>query len=196
MRFDGSGIPYRASPRDARAQFALLRRLMPILPALDSVGQSLSRRGTTDPAAAFAAIAPLAAASEDDMAFVVDAALASCEREIGGEWHPALDGADDLDLDATLQIVAHVVTLNFGAFFQVPRPDFWETPLDGPSYQPVTMPNGTDWLYRPALRSLCTYTDLCDGTLHIADVAEMNNLLDVADENQRRAHQAAEKARP
>ena len=74
MRFDVSGTLYRAWPLDARAQFALLRRLMPILPALDSVGRFLSSRGKTDPAAAFAAIAPLATASEDDVAFVVDAA--------------------------------------------------------------------------------------------------------------------------
>ena len=195
MRFDVSGTLYRAWPLDARAQFALLRRLMPILPALDSVGRFLSSRGKTDPAAAFAAIAPLATASEDDVAFVVDAALASCEQEVGGARRGALDGADDLDLAATLQIVAHVVALNFEAFFQVPRPDFWETHLDDPSYQPVSMPNGIDWLYRPALRSLCSYTDLCDGTLHIEDVAEMNSLLDVADENQRHAHQAAERAR-
>ena len=196
MQFEVSGKAYRLELLDARAQFHLLRRLMPILPALDSVGQSLARRGKTDPAAAFAAIAPLAQASEEDVGFVVDAALRSCEQEIDGAWRPALDASDDLDLADTLQIVAHVVALNFGPFFAVEQPEFVETYVDGADFRPATMPNGTDWLYRPALRSLCTYTDLRDGTLHIDDVAEMNNLLDVADENQRRAHKAAERARP
>lgn len=47
---------------------------------------------------------------------------------------------------------------------------------------------------RPVLRGLCKYESLRDGTLDICDVALMNEALSVADENQYRAQQAAQKA--
>jgi len=52
------------------------------------------------------------------------------------------------------------------------------------------MPSGDDWLLRPALRGLCRYESLKDGTLDLADVALMNDALDVQDENERRYMEA------
>lgn len=48
------------------------------------------------------------------------------------------------------------------------------------------MPEGLDWLLRPALKGMCRYESLKDGTLDLADVANMNDALDVAAENERR----------
>ena len=43
---------------------------------------------------------------------------------------------------------------------------------------------------RPVLRGLCKYESLIDGTLSLADVALMNDALDVQDENERRYQEA------
>ena len=48
------------------------------------------------------------------------------------------------------------------------------------------MPDGLDWLLRPAVRGMCRYESLKNGTLDLADVAAMNDALDVAAENERR----------
>jgi hypothetical protein len=39
---------------------------------------------------------------------------------------------------------------------------------------------------RPVLRQLCHYESLLDGTLDLADIAALNELLDVQYENERR----------
>lgn len=48
------------------------------------------------------------------------------------------------------------------------------------------MPEGLDWLLRPAIKGMCHYESLKNGTLDLADVALMNDALDVAAENERR----------
>lgn len=48
------------------------------------------------------------------------------------------------------------------------------------------MPEGLDWLLRPAVRGMCRYESLKNGSLDLADVAAMNDALDVAAENERR----------
>lgn len=53
------------------------------------------------------------------------------------------------------------------------------------------MPNGEDWLYRPAAEGMCLYESLKDGTLDLADIAKMNLVLDVRTENERRYRKAA-----
>ena len=52
---------------------------------------------------------------------------------------------------------------------------------------------GAAWLLRPVERGLCDYLDLKNGKLDLADVARLNDYLDVRDENERRAQKAAEK---
>jgi hypothetical protein len=44
---------------------------------------------------------------------------------------------------------------------------------------------------RPVLERLCQYESLKDGTLDLADIAEMNEALDCQAENMRRAYEAA-----
>jgi hypothetical protein len=47
----------------------------------------------------------------------------------------------------------------------------------------VSLPDGEDWLLRPVVRGMCRYESLKDGTLDLADIALMNDSLDVIDEN-------------
>jgi hypothetical protein len=53
------------------------------------------------------------------------------------------------------------------------------------------MAGGEDWLLRPVLEQCCRYESLLDGTLHLWDVALLNDALDVRDENRRRAQEAS-----
>jgi hypothetical protein len=46
---------------------------------------------------------------------------------------------------------------------------------------------------RPVARGMCKYESLKDGTLDLADVALMNDTLDVQDENERRYMEANKK---
>lgn len=52
------------------------------------------------------------------------------------------------------------------------------------------MEDGEGWLMRPVLRGMCLYESLKDGRLGLADVARMNDALDVEAENQYRASKA------
>lgn len=48
------------------------------------------------------------------------------------------------------------------------------------------MTSGEDWLLRPVLAGLCRFESLTDGTLSLADVADLNEALDVRAENEAR----------
>lgn len=52
------------------------------------------------------------------------------------------------------------------------------------------MIEGEDWVLRPVMRGMCRYESLIDGTLGLADVALMNEALDVEAENIARARRA------
>lgn len=54
------------------------------------------------------------------------------------------------------------------------------------------MSDDEDWVIRPALRGLCRYESLVDGTLDLGDVARMNAALDVQSENEARMRKANE----
>jgi hypothetical protein len=55
------------------------------------------------------------------------------------------------------------------------------------------MSDGTDWLLRPVLAGLCRYESLLSDELDLVDLAIMNELLDVRDENERRLRRAMER---
>lgn len=57
------------------------------------------------------------------------------------------------------------------------------------------MPRGEDWLLRPVVKGMCRYESLKDGTLDLADIALMNDVLDVQAENERRYLDAMKKER-
>ena len=54
------------------------------------------------------------------------------------------------------------------------------------------MADGDDWLLRPMLEGHCKYESLLDATLDLADIAKMNEALDVRAENERRFRKANE----
>jgi hypothetical protein len=54
------------------------------------------------------------------------------------------------------------------------------------------MTDGEDWIMRPALRGLCRFESLRDGTLDLEDVAVMNAAIDVENENDYRRQKANE----
>ncbi len=54
------------------------------------------------------------------------------------------------------------------------------------------MGDDDDWVMRPVLEGLCKYESLIDCTLDLADIAKMNDALDVKYENQNRYKKANE----
>lgn len=46
------------------------------------------------------------------------------------------------------------------------------------------MPDGDDWLLRPVLAGMCRYESLKNGTISIADIALMNDALNVKIDNE------------
>lgn len=57
----------------------------------------------------------------------------------------------------------------------------------------MNLPEGEDFVLRPCLEGMCRYESLKDGTISLADVALMNDALDVKYENERRYMAAREK---
>lgn len=55
------------------------------------------------------------------------------------------------------------------------------------------MSDGEGWLLRPVLRGMCKYESLKDGMLDLHDLARMNEMLDVEDENRARVAEWVEK---
>lgn len=55
------------------------------------------------------------------------------------------------------------------------------------------MADGEDWLWRPMQRKYCTYESYFDGTLRLVDIARMNELIDIEDENRMRVQDWADK---
>ena len=47
-----------------------------------------------------------------------------------------------------------------------------------------------DWVMRPVLEGLCKYESLKDCTLDLADIARMNEAIDIRNENQSRYQKA------
>jgi hypothetical protein len=59
------------------------------------------------------------------------------------------------------------------------------------NYSPVNFPDGVSgYLWRPVLASLWRQRETFDGTYTIHDLIEVNQVLDVHEENTRRAHDA------
>lgn len=56
----------------------------------------------------------------------------------------------------------------------------------------AALPEDEDWVMRPVLEGLCKYGEMKDGTLDLADIARMNDALDVRLENEKRYRKANE----
>lgn len=128
--FEVGGINYRAGTMNAIKQLQVVRRLAPLLAALNSAdlaglaGQAPDGSG----AGLAAAIGPLteafAAMSDENTEYVLSACLSICQREIPGGlgWTPiwSVQGKtlmfDDINLMVLVQIVGRVVMANVGDF--------------------------------------------------------------------------------
>lgn len=65
----------------------------------------------------------------------------------------------------------------------------------GIKYRPVLFKNIDFYIWRPCLNNppLCSYADLKNGVYDINDLADMHELLDVKEENERRFRKVEEK---
>jgi len=54
------------------------------------------------------------------------------------------------------------------------------------------LPDGEDWLLRPAIKGMCKFESIKDGTLDLADIALMNDALDVVADNEYLVEEARE----
>ncbi len=54
------------------------------------------------------------------------------------------------------------------------------------------MPDDEDWIMQPVLEGLCKYESLLDCTLDLADVARLNDAINVKYENESRYRKASE----
>jgi hypothetical protein len=48
----------------------------------------------------------------------------------------------------------------------------------------ASLPGGEDWLLRPVVKGMCLYESLKNGAVGLADIALMNDALNVVAENQ------------
>lgn len=61
---------------------------------------------------------------------------------------------------------------------------------DARFYEPARTKDGIEELLRPVAHGFCKYESLIDGTLSLFDIAEMNDMIDLIDENKLRAEAA------
>ena len=52
------------------------------------------------------------------------------------------------------------------------------------------LPDDEDWIMRPVLEKMCSFESLKNGSVDLADLALMNDALDVKYENERRYREA------
>lgn len=55
------------------------------------------------------------------------------------------------------------------------------------------MPNGEEWYLKPIELGFYTYSQLKDGTILIEDIAEINDYISIANENQGRFREATKR---
>lgn len=186
-------ITFRTRKLNAYEQFRILNALMPLLPALTSMEQG-SAKGFGDIARALSTLGPESEAVSDEL---FAACVSACETRI-----PPPEGSDaeaswetcttSVGFRELLSITLVVTDENLGVFLGMERPKFQSQPsLDAVVYSPVNMPRGEDWLWRPVDRGLCSYLDVVNGNLQIHDIAKMNDILAVREENESRARNAA-----
>jgi len=55
------------------------------------------------------------------------------------------------------------------------------------------LPDESDWLMRPVIKGMCKYESLKNGELDLADIADMNDALDVVADNEYLLNQERER---
>lgn len=139
--------------------------------------------------------------SEGEVARILRVALDGAEWlrfDEPQEWVRVWDGAtgDAIGghLDGVLALsLALAVAKDSLARYLAYEPIEFETARRAPlGYSPVVVPGNLLWLHTPVLRGLVHFESLRNGTVDLADIALLNDLLAVEAENASRANKAAE----
>ncbi|MBK3400048.1 DUF6889 family protein [Methylobacterium ajmalii] len=189
---------YRMPKMNAFDQMWCLRAVEPILTGMTSAAKARK--------AGNSGADPLLVAFRDmpDEALdgIIRRALRHAHRRVDeDEWRPVWDDqADELiegetDLQELLQSVALIVWTTLQPFFSRKALEFEPRGKRPPSFDAVALPDGLSWLLTPVRRGMCRYESLLDGTLSLADIALMNDLIQAEGENESRAYKAAEEDR-
>ena len=184
--FEIEGVAHRSRDLCAYDQFHLLRSVAPILPAVVALDIGTQGFDALQVAEALQGIEP----TTITQAF--EASAAAAEREIQGTWVPA---TKSLPIGSMLALVLAVSDANFAAYYALKHPDFRAIPGQMPSFEPVSMPDGESWLFRPSRSSppMIDMLALYDGRAKIEHVAKANAVLDVEAENDARMRHASER---
>jgi len=130
IEFDIAGQKYRAAKLDTIKQLHVSRKIGPVLPKLLPVFVQFTRSAKAGEAhedleGIAAAVEPLAQVlaemSDADFEYVVNTCLASVHRNQMNNWAPVFVAGgglmfDDIDLGATVHLVAKVIWHSLGPF--------------------------------------------------------------------------------
>jgi len=145
MEITIAGHTYRTGRLDARKQFHLSRKLLPLAMALgkglseDKRVQDLiaNREGEAPPLDSLvdvimSALEPasgvIAQMPEEDMDYVINTCMRVCDRQAGTAWAPCMATGstklmyDDMDMPVMVRLACAVVMENIGNFFLEGRP--------------------------------------------------------------------------
>lgn len=117
---------YRTGKMDAKTQFHVVRRLLPLVSSITSIDREKITAETMVQAIAEA----IAKLSDQEVDYVLNRALSVCSRLEGGNaWMPVWNARadrlqyEDIDLSAMMQLTVAVLQENLGGFF----PDLQQT---------------------------------------------------------------------
>lgn len=180
-------VTYRTRRLSAVQEWRLYMHCNPVLGHLVTVEAEMQLRGaaTSLPYA----LQALSGMDDDALLGLYAEVRGICERNVDAEW-VAVD--QEMPLSSLLSLVVAASTMVLGDFLSFKRTQFRPMSRDFAGFEPVVMNDNKQWLFRPASRHCCAFKDLYDGTVSLAQVAEWNDFLDVADENEYRARKAAE----
>jgi len=119
MEFEIGGNTYRSGKMDTFKQFHVSRRLVPILGNVaGAVSGEASFEDLVQPL-----MAGIAAMTDADCDFILEACLKVVQRQQGTNWAPIYAGTnqalmfDDIDMSVMLQIAGKVIQDNLSGFF-------------------------------------------------------------------------------
>jgi hypothetical protein len=167
-------------------QYRLLRLSELVLPAILEVSSSGSGVSLAQLPGILSAVAR---SSDEGSEELFDFCIRWCEvSEDGGEWSPVDDDVGFADL---MRLAVAVIYENLNEYFKLPKYKPTGASPRGVEFTPVHLPDKSDWFWRPVEDRMCKYESLVDGTLKLVDVARMNDIISVREENAARAHAAA-----
>lgn len=118
------GFSYRIGRIDARKQFHVSRRLMPLLAGLGGAAALKSQAGADGFKKFLVPISEvLSKMSDEDVDYVLDACLSVCQRlQPNGQGAPVMARGggmmfNDIDMGQMVQLSVHVIRENLSGFF-------------------------------------------------------------------------------